>query len=207
MFDIFSYLFDADFLCVFETSLLQVFHAKGTRRPHFRRALGVIWNTISTNMEKLKLRFRVGGYAKIKLWRACVSPCFVRSMCRFSGPLFFMLRLTICHHFTHLCIHWKPIFYNILQLFRPSFSSTQKIEKSDWTRNLVGSTCGTSRVMGEQGSIWEASGKHLGGIWASGIWEASGRHLGGISGHLGSIWEASGKHQGGIWEASGRHPP
>ena len=86
------------------------------------------------------------------------------------------------------------------------------MEKSDWRRNLVGSTCGTSRVMGEQGSIWEASGKHLGGIWASGIWEASGRHLGGISGHLGSgrhlgsIWQASGRHLGSIWETSGKHP-
>ena len=149
IFDIFSYFSDADFLCVFETSLLQVVGAKGTRRPQFRRALGAIWNTISTNMEKLKLRFCVGGYAKIKLWRACISPCFVISIHKFSGHLIFMLRLTIGHHFTHLCIHWKPIFNNIFQLFRPSFSSTQKIEIFFWGRNLVGSTCGTSRVRGE----------------------------------------------------------
>ena len=110
--------------CVFETSLLQVFGAKGTRRPQFRRALGAIWNTISTNMEKLKLRFRVGRDAKIKFWRCCVSPCFVIFMCRFPGRFFFMIRLTICHNFTHLCIHWKPIFDKLLQLFRPSFSST-----------------------------------------------------------------------------------
>ena len=123
-FDIFSYFSDADLLCVFETSLLQVFGAKGTRRPQFRRALGAIWNTISTKIEKLKLRFRVGGDAKIKLWRGCVSPCFVIFMCRFPGRLFFMIRLTICHDFTHLCIHWKPIFDNILQFFRPSFPGT-----------------------------------------------------------------------------------
>ena len=77
-------------------------------------------------------------------------------------------------------------------------------------------------------AIWEASGKHLGGIWgiwrhlswrhmeASGsIWEASGRHLetsrqsgsileahGSIWRHLGGIWkhlDASGRHLGGIW--------
>ena len=196
------------FLCVSETSLVPDCGAKGTHRPQFRRALGAFWSTLSTNLKKLKLRFRVRRDTKIKLWRACISPCFVISMRKFSGHLIFMLRLTIGHHFTHLCIHWKPIFNNILQLFRPSFSSTQKIEIFDWPRNLVGSTCGTSRVRGELGGIWEASGWHLGiwdlgSIWeASGIWEAS---LG--IWDLGGIWEASGKHQGSIWEASGRHPP
>ena len=97
-------------VCVFETSLLQVFGAKGTRRPQFRTALGAIWNTISTNMEKLKLRFRAGGDAKFKLWRACVSPCFVIFMCRFSGPVFFMFHLTILSHLPHLCIHLSSIF-------------------------------------------------------------------------------------------------
>ena len=159
-----------------------MFCARGAHWPQFRMPLGAIWGTFGTNVNNLKLRFRVGGYAKIKLWRACVSPCFVRSMCRFSGPLFFMIRLMICHNFTNSCLHWKPIFYNILQLFRPSFSSTQKIEKSDWTRNLVGSTCGTSRVRGELGGIKE---------------KASWRHLGASSSRpAGCICETSGKHQG-----------
>ena len=100
-------------------------------------------------MDKLKLRFCVGWYSKIKLWRACVSPCFVISMRKLLGPFIFMFRLTICHHFTHSCLHWKPIFDNILQLFRPSFSSTQKIEKSDCSWNLVEGTLDTSKVRGE----------------------------------------------------------
>ena len=53
-----------------------------------------------------------------------------------------------------------------------------------------------------------ASGRHLRasseGIWRhlgnlEGIWEASGRHLGGIWRLLGGIWGL----QGGSWEASG----
>ena len=48
----------------------------------------------------------------------------------------------------------------------------------------------TSRVRGELGSIWKASGAG-----------ASGRPLGSI---WGASWEASGKHLGSLWEASGR---
>ena len=123
-FFIFSYFSDACFLTCFLNLSSTSLWRQSTRRPQFRRVLGAFWNTLSTNLKKLKLRFRVGLDAKIKLWRACVSPCFVISMCRFSGPLFFMIRLTLCHHFTHVCIHWKPIFDNILQAFRPSFPST-----------------------------------------------------------------------------------
>ena len=83
--------------------------------------------------------------------------------------------------------------------------------------------------MEASGSIWEAFGTPLGGIWRhlgnleaswrhmeasgdildaygsiwthlEGIWEASGRHLE----HLGGNWEASGGIWG-IWEASGKH--
>ena len=46
---------------------------------------------------------------------------------------------------------------------------------------------------------WEASERHLRGIWdLEGIWESSERHLRGI-------WEAFGRHLGGIWETFGRH--
>ena len=114
IFDRVSYFSDGHFLCVFKTSLVPDFGAKGTRRLQFRRVLGASWNTFGTNVEKLKLRFCVGWYSKIKLWRACISPCFVISMRKLLGHLICMLRLTICHHFTHLCIHWKPIFNNIL---------------------------------------------------------------------------------------------
>ena len=137
-----------------------------------------LWATFGTNVDKLKLRFCVGGYSKIKLWRACVSPCFVISMRKLLGPFIFMLRLTICPHFAHLCLHWKPFFDNILQVFRPSFSSTNKMEKFDWPWNLVEGTLDTSKVRGEQGGIWEASRRtHHGG----GTLEASGRHLGSIT--------------------------
>jgi len=53
-----------------------------------------------------------------------------------------------------------------------------------------------------RGSIWkEASGRHQGRHER--IWEASGRHLGGIMEASGGIWEASGTHgRGIIWEAS-----
>ena len=53
----------------------------------------------------------------------------------------------------------------------------------------VGSTWEASGIWEHLGSIWEASGKHLRGIWdasvgrilgASGIWEASGKYLGSI---------------------------
>ena len=50
------------------------------------------------------------------------------------------------------------------------------IEEKSWERNQ-----------------WERN--HGGGIMG-GIWEASGRHLGGIFEASGSIWEASGRHLG-----------
>ena len=58
-------------------------------------------------MEKWKLRFRVRRDTEIKLWRVCVSAYLVLFMCRFVGPVFFMIRLTIL---SHLCIHLTSIF-------------------------------------------------------------------------------------------------
>ena len=81
--------------------------------------------------------------------------------------------------------------------------------RSMWEIN-VGDQCErSSRIMESWnlGGIWEASGRHL----EYGIFEACGRHLGGIwqavaSGrHLGGMWEASGRHLGDIWETSWRH--
>ena len=51
--------------------------------------------------------------------------------------------------------------------------------EESWGRNHVGSLCGASG---------RSSGGALGGL-LEGLWEASGRHLGG----LGGIWEASGR--------------
>ena len=55
-----------------------------------------------------------------------------------------------------------------------SFLSDKKHKRAFHSWNLAGGTCDASLVRGEHGgimeasgSIWEASWKHLGGIWAS----------------------------------------
>jgi len=151
------------FLNLSPTSFWRQRHPRASISNVFGRHLEHILNKCG----KVETAILCGRVLKNQALEGLCLTLFCHFHVQVFGTSFFMIRLTMCHHFTHLCIHWKPIFNNILQLFRPPFSSTQKIEKSDWPRNLGGSTCGTSKVRGELGGIWDASGRHLGCIWDS----------------------------------------
>jgi hypothetical protein len=176
IFDIFSYLFDADFLCVFETALLQVVHAKGTRRPHFRRALGAIWNTISTNMEKLNCDSVWEGMRKSS----------------FGGLVFHLVLSDPCACFRDLFFHasfddLSPFYTFVHPLeahFLQHFAIISTIIFKHAKNRKIGLDPESRRVHLRHIKGNGETGRHLGSIWVA-------------SEHLGS-----GKHLGGIWETS-----
>ena len=118
-----------DFSMFFAPLSWCLFGAKGTCRPQFRRTFGAIMWTFWANVEKWKLRFYSRLESKIKLWRACVSSCFVICVRMFSWLVFFMICLSILSHLTYLCVDVHSIFDKILKLFRHPFCDYKKCKK------------------------------------------------------------------------------
>ena len=162
----------------------------GVPRSRFRKSLATNLVTIRSIVEKWKLCSRAGENVKIKLYRVCDSAWLAIFVC--------MFRFTTCcmyfiHHFltfitfvSPLGLHlWPKIAISLSRVFQWFF-----MKLSDWPPHRAKGICDTSKIRGELGSIWEASGMHRG-----------------ASTSIYKYLEASGRHLGGIWEASGKHPP
>ncbi len=124
MFDIFSYFSDGHFFVCFLNLSRTRFWRQRHPQASISKGFGCLLEHTLNTSEKAKTPIPCRMGCENQALEGFCFTLFCHFHVQVSGPLFFMIRLMICHNFTNLCLHWKPIFNNILQLFRPSFSST-----------------------------------------------------------------------------------
>jgi hypothetical protein len=109
------------YVCVFTTCAISIFsepplyhtsRPRGTQKVRFLNTLGTKSNKFSVNQKKSKLHYRLREDTQIKLYRVCVSICFVICWWISSTPAIFTFHLMHNPHYAQFMdpfgVHFGP---------------------------------------------------------------------------------------------------